>query len=64
MLDSGCIFHMCPNQDWFSTYEKVSKGVVLSGNNASYRIAGIGIIKIKMYDGVVRTLVMRDMFLT
>ena len=56
ILDSGCTFHMCPNRDWFSTYEKVSKGVVLLGNNASCRIAGIGTIKIKMYDGVVRTL--------
>ncbi|KAG8492267.1 hypothetical protein CXB51_009957 [Gossypium anomalum] len=53
--DSGCTFHMSPNRDWFTTYETVSKGVVLMGNNAC-KIAGVGTIKVKMFDGVVRTL--------
>ncbi|KAG8480600.1 hypothetical protein CXB51_024784 [Gossypium anomalum] len=56
ILDSGCIFHMSPNRDWFTTYETVSEGVVLMGNNASCKIAGVGTIKVKMFDGVVRTL--------
>ncbi|KAG8480749.1 hypothetical protein CXB51_025125 [Gossypium anomalum] len=47
---------MSPNRDWFTTYETVSEGVVLMGNNASCKIAGVGIIKVKMFDGVVRTL--------
>ncbi|KAG8481048.1 hypothetical protein CXB51_025755 [Gossypium anomalum] len=49
-------FHMSPNQDWFTTYETVSEGVVLMGNNASCKIKGVGTIKVKMFDGVVRTL--------
>ncbi|KAG8499392.1 hypothetical protein CXB51_005981 [Gossypium anomalum] len=56
ILDSGCTFHMSPNRDWFTTYETVSEGVVLMGNNASCKIAGIGTIKVKMFDGVVKTL--------
>ncbi|KAG8497270.1 hypothetical protein CXB51_008544 [Gossypium anomalum] len=56
ILDSGCTFHMNPNRDWFTTYETVSEGVVLMGNNASCKIAGVGTIKVKMFDGVVRTL--------
>ncbi|KAG8472622.1 hypothetical protein CXB51_034312 [Gossypium anomalum] len=40
ILDSGCTFHMSPNRDWFTTYETVSEGVVLMGNNASCKIAG------------------------
>ncbi|KAG8472814.1 hypothetical protein CXB51_034622 [Gossypium anomalum] len=56
ILDSGCTFHMSPNRDWFTTYETVSEGVVLIGNNASCEIAGVGTIKVKMFDGVVRTL--------
>ena len=56
ILDSGCTFHMCPNQDWFSTYETVSRCAILMGNNVSCRIAGIGTVRIKMFDGVVRTL--------
>ncbi|KAG8474805.1 hypothetical protein CXB51_031510 [Gossypium anomalum] len=56
ILDSGCTFHMSPNRDWFTAYETVSEGVVLMGNNASCKIAGVGTIKVKMFDGVVRTL--------
>ncbi|KAG8472135.1 hypothetical protein CXB51_036415 [Gossypium anomalum] len=52
----GYTFHMSPNQDWFTTYETVSEGVVLIGNNASCKIVGVGTIKVKMFDGVVRTL--------
>ena len=46
---------MCPNIDWFSKYEIISKGVVLMGNNTLCKIAGIGTVRIKMFDGVVRT---------
>ncbi|KAG8476901.1 hypothetical protein CXB51_030380 [Gossypium anomalum] len=56
ILDSGCTFHMSPNRDWFTTYKTVSEGVVLMGNNASCKIACVRIIKVKMFDGVVRTL--------
>ena len=53
ILDSGCSFHMTPNRDWFSTYELVHKGAVLMGNNASFKVVGIGIVRIKMFDEVV-----------
>ncbi|KAG8493216.1 hypothetical protein CXB51_010581 [Gossypium anomalum] len=56
ILDSGCTFHMSPNRDWFTTYETMSEGVVLMRNNASCKIVGFGTIKVKMFDGVVRTL--------
>ena len=32
------------------------KGVVLMGNNASCKVAGIRTVRIRMFDGVVRTL--------
>ncbi|KAG8485766.1 hypothetical protein CXB51_019104 [Gossypium anomalum] len=56
ILHSGYNFHMSPNRDWFTTYETVSEGVVLMGNNASCKITGVGTIKVKMFDGVARTL--------
>ncbi|KAG8481643.1 hypothetical protein CXB51_026501 [Gossypium anomalum] len=56
ILDSACTFHMSPNQDWFTIYKIVSEGVVLMGNNASCKITGVGTIKVKMFDGVIRTL--------
>ena len=46
---------MTPNRNWFSTYEHVHKGVILMGNNASCKVAGIGTIRIKIFDEVVRT---------
>ena len=47
---------MTPNKDWFNTYRSVNSGSVLMGNDASCKVAGIGNIIIKMFDGVVRTL--------
>ena len=56
ILDSGCTRHVTPNREVFSTYEAIN-GVVLMGNDAPCKIIGIGSVKIKMYDGVVRTLI-------
>ncbi|KAG8490652.1 hypothetical protein CXB51_013912 [Gossypium anomalum] len=56
VLNSGCTFHMSPNRDWFTTYETVSESIILMRNNASCKIASVGTIKVKMFDGVVRTL--------
>ncbi|KAL5766903.1 hypothetical protein ACOSP7_017520 [Xanthoceras sorbifolium] len=56
ILDTACSFHMCPNRDYFSTYKSVQGGVVLMGNNHACKIAGMGTVKIKMHDGVIRTL--------
>ncbi|XP_077222053.1 uncharacterized protein LOC143855883 [Tasmannia lanceolata] len=47
---------MCPNKDWFTTYQSVNGGTVLMGNNMAYKIVGICTIHIKMYDGIVKTL--------
>src|ERR1044072_9168661 len=47
---------MCPNKDWFSTYQPFDGGKVLLGNNAPCKVAGVGTIRIKMFDGIVRTL--------
>ncbi|KAG8485483.1 hypothetical protein CXB51_021817 [Gossypium anomalum] len=55
ILDSGCTFHMSPNRDWFTTYKIMFEGVVLMENNASCKIIGVGTIKGKMFDEVVRT---------
>ena len=54
VLDSSCTFHMCPNRDWFSTYEIVSKGTVLMGKEASSKVADVGIVRIKMLDEIVK----------
>ncbi|KAK2428994.1 gag-protease polyprotein [Trifolium repens] len=42
ILDSGCTFHMCPYKDLFTTFESVDCGIVLMGNDAQCKVAGIG----------------------
>jgi hypothetical protein len=56
VLDSACAFHMSPKRDWFTTYESVNGGSVLIGNDVTCKIVGIGTIRIRMHDGIVRTL--------
>lgn len=47
---------MCPIRDWFSTYEGGSGGAVIMENNAPCKIIGVGTVRIRMLDGIVRTL--------
>ena len=56
VLDSTCSYHMTPKKDWFDTYKPYNGGMVQMGNNATCPIIGIGTVKIKMFDGVVRVL--------
>ncbi len=44
---------MCPKKELFDTY-KTCNSTVIMGNDATYSIIGIGTVKIKMFDGVVR----------
>ncbi|KAL6493219.1 hypothetical protein OROGR_032978 [Orobanche gracilis] len=55
ILDSGCTFHMYPHKGLFTTFELVDSGVVLMGNDAQCKVAGIGTIQIKTHDDIVRT---------
>ena len=56
ILDSACFFHVTPNRDWFDTYKLVNFGIVTMGNGSHCKITGICNIRIKMFDGVIRTL--------
>ena len=56
VLDSTCSFHVTPHRDWFDTYKSINCGFVLMSNDATCKVVGIGTIKIKMFDNVVRTL--------
>lgn len=51
ILDSGCLFHMTPNQEWFDSYKKVDAGKVLMGNNIACKVIGIGTVKVQLTDG-------------
>ena len=60
ILDSGSSYHMCPNKDLFAsyptTYRAINGGTVFMGNNVACKTVGIGTVRIRMHDGVVRTM--------
>ena len=56
VLDSGASFHMTPNRDYFSSFIGKEGNTILMGNDASCRAMGVGTVKIRMFDGVIRTL--------
>jgi hypothetical protein len=56
ILDSACSFCVTSNKDWFDTYRLVNSGIVNMANSAHCKIIGIGNIRIKMFDGMVRML--------
>lgn len=60
LLNSACVFHMCPNWNLFSTYEIVSKGIVVMENNISCCVASNDKVRLQLLDGTVRTLIRLD----
>ena len=47
---------MTPKKDWFDTYKPCNSGMVQMSNDATCPFIGIGTMKIKMFDEVVRVL--------
>ncbi|MFQ6650084.1 hypothetical protein Gotur_023257 [Gossypium turneri] len=47
---------MFPNREWFSTYSSLEGGVVHMGNGSFRKVIGIGTVKIRIHDGMIRTL--------
>ena len=47
---------MISHRDWFCTYEPISEGSMLMGDDHALEIVGVGNIKIKMFDGSINTI--------
>ena len=56
IMDSGCSFHMTPNKAWFEDYIEGDGGLVLLVNNKTCKIVGIGIIRMRMFNGIEKLL--------
>ena len=56
ILNSGCSFYMCAYNECFDTYRPCDVGTILMGDDSRSKAIGIGIMKVKMFDGVVRRL--------
>ena len=47
---------MCPNRAWFSSFEKLDGCYTVMGDDHPCNIEGMGTVRIKMDDGIVREL--------
>jgi len=56
ILDSTFSFHVTSNRDLFDTYMLVNSDILTMGSGAHWKITGICNIRVKMFDGMVRTL--------
>ncbi|KAL0431218.1 UNVERIFIED_CONTAM: Retrovirus-related Pol polyprotein from transposon TNT 1-94 [Sesamum radiatum] len=56
ILDSECSYHITPNREWFTSYKSGNSDSVYLGDDRCCSIVGVGDVRIKMYDGTVRTL--------
>jgi len=56
MLNTGATYHVCPNRDWFSSFEKLDGCFVVMSDDHPCNMEGIGTVIIKMFDGMVREL--------
>ncbi|KAL0447561.1 UNVERIFIED_CONTAM: Retrovirus-related Pol polyprotein from transposon TNT 1-94 [Sesamum latifolium] len=56
LLDFGCSYHITPNREWFTSYRSGNSGSIYLGDDRCCNIVGVGDVRIKMYDGTVRTL--------
>ena len=56
ILDSRCSYHMCPDQNLFTTYNYFNRGEVLMGNNTMCKVIRLGTIRFKIFDGMNREL--------
>ena len=56
MLDLACSHHYTSHQEWFATYQKIDGGSVNLGDDHSCKVAGVGTVRVRMYDGIIHTL--------
>jgi len=56
ILDTGATYYVCPNRDWFSSFEKLDGCFTVMGDDHPCNVEGIGTVRIKMVDGIVREL--------
>ena len=47
---------MCSHRNWLFSYQSLDEGIVFMGNGIPCKIVGVGSIRIRMFDGIVREL--------
>ncbi|KAH9753759.1 hypothetical protein KPL71_015193 [Citrus sinensis] len=56
ILDTGATYHLCPIKEWFTDFRNLESGAVVMGNDQPCRTMGIGTIRLKIFDGMIREL--------
>ncbi|KAH9750986.1 hypothetical protein KPL71_014098 [Citrus sinensis] len=56
ILDTGATYHLCPIKEWFTNFRNLESGAIVMGNDQPCRTMGIGTIRLKMFDGMIREL--------
>ncbi|KAH9751443.1 hypothetical protein KPL71_014298 [Citrus sinensis] len=56
ILDTGATYHLCPIKEWFTDFSELESGAIMMGNDQPCRTMGIGTIRLKMFDGMIREL--------
>ena len=54
--DIGATYHLCHIKEWFTDFHNLESSVVVMGNDQLCRTIGIGIIRLKIFDRMVRKL--------
>lgn len=47
---------MCPYKEWFDTYKESNTSTIQIGNDSSSKVIGIGTMKERIFNGIIRTL--------
>ena len=55
ILDTGATYHVCPNRAWFFKFEKLDGCFTVMGDDPC-NVEGMGAVRIKMDDEIVREL--------
>ena len=56
ILNAGATYHVCPDRDWFSRFEKLDGCFAIMSDDHPCNVDGIGTVCIKKFDGIVREL--------
>ncbi|KAM1552053.1 hypothetical protein FF1_044132 [Malus domestica] len=56
VLDTGCTHYMTPHNDWFSSLKEFYGGVVFMGDDNPCTTKGIGTVRLKLHDDMVKKL--------
>ncbi|KAH9733926.1 retrovirus-related pol polyprotein from transposon TNT 1-94-like protein [Citrus sinensis] len=56
ILDTGATYHLCPIKEWFTDFRNLESSAVVMGNDQPCRTMGLGTIRLKMFDRMVREL--------